>query len=322
MAYRSGIATQLGFAVESTVGTYATPDHFLEYDSETIKNTIARMESKALRANNRVLRTDRWAPGAISVAGDIEVPLFTKGMLPLYKAMFGGLTSSADGAGFKWQSAISDPYGYALTMQVARPDINGTINPFSYLGCKVSAWDLSGAPNDYAKLKLSVSGNQEVTNQTLAAASYPSTVEPLNCTEGTITIAGVSYNITNFSISNTVGIKLDRYYVGSQFRKEPVVNAYDQPKVSFTADFDSLTPYQLYTAGTLADIELTFTGTATYDTGKHFKVTVSVPNVRFDGDTPNVAGPDILQHTMTGVGLYDGSNDAISLAAYTSESAL
>ena len=59
MALNSGLAAQFGVAEETTWGTAATPDRFYEFVSEGIKNDLARIESKGLRSQNRVLRSDR-----------------------------------------------------------------------------------------------------------------------------------------------------------------------------------------------------------------------------------------------------------------------
>jgi hypothetical protein len=34
----------------------------------------------------------------------------------------------------------------------------------------------------------------------------------------------------------------------------------------------------------------------------------------FDGDTPAVGGPDVVDQSLKGVGLYDGTNSPISVA--------
>ena len=60
MSTASGIAGSFGYGADTTWGTYKAPDHFVEVVSESLKLQIDRIESKGIRASNRVLRSDRW----------------------------------------------------------------------------------------------------------------------------------------------------------------------------------------------------------------------------------------------------------------------
>lgn len=322
MAIRSGLATQFGFAQETTWGTYKAPDHFLEYTTESIKNNIARIESKGLRSNNRTLRTDRWAAGRVDVTGDLTFDVMDQGFLLLMKNCLGTATQTADGAGSKWAMTPGDPYGLGLTLQIGRPDVSGTVQPFTYTGCKVTQWELSNSVDNFLQLKASFNGQQETTAQALAAASYPTTQHLLDFTEGTISIGGSSYNIKDWSLIGTTGVKTDRYFVGSQLKQEQIINAWATYGVNFTAEFPSLTPYQLYTNGTLATISLTYTGKTSYDTNKFYRWVITLQNVRFDGATPNVNGTDVLDLPLSGVVLNDAVNPVVEVDIYTSESTL
>src|SRR5574343_15397 len=89
MAIRSGVAAQLGFAEETTWGTFSTPTRFLEVNSFAIQNQVERIESSAIRASNRVLRQDRWAANPKGVSGTLELEVMTKGFGLLLKHMLG-----------------------------------------------------------------------------------------------------------------------------------------------------------------------------------------------------------------------------------------
>lgn len=322
MSIRSGLATQFGFAQETTWGTVQTPDHFLEFTTESLKNTIDRIESKGLRANNRTLRTDRWAAGKIGIAGDVEFDVMDQGFALLAKNCLGSSVKTTDGAGFKYANTPGDPYGLGMTLQVGRPDVGGVIQPFTYTGCKVTSWELSNSVDNFLHLKVTYDGQNEGTATSLAAASYPATQHLLDFTEGVITIAGQSYNITDWTLTANMGPKPDRYFVGAQTKQEQIINAWATYAISFTLELPSLVPYQLYTAGTLATIVLTYTGHTTYDTAKPYKQVITLQNVRFDGETPNISSPDITMLTLPGVVLNDGTNPVVEWDIYTSESAL
>jgi hypothetical protein len=172
-------------------------------------------------------------------------------------------------------------------------------------------------------LKPTLDGQQESTSQGLAAASYPASTELFYFTEGTITVGGSSsYNIKSWSVKNTVGIKQDRYFInGSGLKSEQIINAWAQPSGSIDAEFTDLTGYNLFINGTISQIVLTYQTVTTYDTAKPYKLVVTLPACRFDGDTPNLAGPDVLDFSGNFVVLNDGTNSPISIDYYTSDSA-
>lgn len=323
MAIRSGIAAQLGVAAETTWGTFQTPDHWYEPDSESFGLTINRIESQGLRQNNRLTRTDRWAAGSIDVKGDIELPVLSKSFGLLFKHMLGASNITADGAGFKHTSSMGDPFGLGLTVQIGRPDVGGTVRPFSYTGCKVDNWELSNAVDDMLKLKLGFDGANETTAQALASPSYAAGTEVFYFTEGQITVGGSSsYNVHNWNVQNSVGIKGDRYFINSSgVKKEQIINAFMQPQGTLSCEFTDLTGYNLYTSGTLADIVLTYTGVLTYDTAKPNKIVITLKNCRFDGSTPNLNGPDIVDFTGNFKLVYDGVNTPVQIDYYTADSA-
>jgi hypothetical protein len=321
MAIRSGIAAQLGIKAETTWNTFAVPDKFYEFDSESLKFNLDRVEGKGLRANNRVLRTDRWNRGKQDVKGDIEMEVLNKGFGLWFHHMLGEIATAADGAGFKHTATVGDPYGLGLTVQVGRPDASGTVRAFSYTGCKVENWEMSNAIDDTLKLRVGLDGAAEDLGQALATASYPASMELFYFTQGTITVGGSSaYDIRSWSVQNTVGIKPDRYFInGTGVKKQQIINAWMNPTGNLSAEFTDLTGYNLFVNGTLADIVLTYQTVTTYDTAKPFKIVITLKNARFDGETPNVGGPDILDFNGNFKLLNDGTNSPITIEYFTSD---
>src|SRR5580698_4292718 len=61
-----------------------------------------------------------------------------------------------------------------MDIQVGRPQISGvTVQPFTYQGVKVTAWEFTASDNQIAQLKLTLDGQTELTATGLVAASYP-----------------------------------------------------------------------------------------------------------------------------------------------------
>jgi hypothetical protein len=61
---------------------------------------------------------------------------------------------------------------------------------------------------------------------------------------------------------------------------------------------------------------------ATYDTAKPFKLVLTLQNCRFDGDTPDVGGPDVLEQSLPFKVLDDGTNPVVQVDYYTGRDAV
>jgi hypothetical protein len=300
MAIPSGLSAQLGTVDEVTYGTPVTVDRFFEFRDESLKLDIERIESTALRSGSRVLRSDRWAAGQKSVTGDITMELANKSFGRWFKHMFGGVASAQpDSVGNPtvWLHTFTPgdiPVGQ--TIQVGRPDTGGTVRPFTYHGCKVSEWTLECSVGEIATVQTSILGEDEDTATALASVSYPSSLALMTFVQGTLTIGGSAADVKSASVQGNNGLAEDRYFLGSQLRKNPLEAAMREYTGTFEAEFESLTAYNRFVNGTEAEIVLLFQG-ATISTTYKYETKVTA-NVRFDGETPNVSGPEIVAQTM------------------------
>lgn len=324
MAIRSGLAAQLGVAAETTYGTGVTVDHFYEFNSESLALTIERIESAGLRANNRVLRSDRFVAGKKSVEGEIEAEIQSKGFGLLFKAALGASSiSTPSGATLArlHRHTLADPYGQSYTIQVGRPDTSGTVQPFTYTGCKVSEFSLTNSLDEFLVGNWTFDGQAETTGTALATASYSASTELLAWTGGVVNIASSAVAVvTDVEINVTTGIKTDRYTINSSpVKKEQIISEMTEISGTITAEFDSLTNYNRFVNGTLAQIDCTWTGTTAIEGSTFPYVKVTMPKCRFDGTTPAVEGPDVLTIEMPFKALYDGTNEAITLDYQTSD---
>lgn len=320
MADRSGIGAQLGLAEETTFGTYVAPARFIEFASETVTYSIARDESKGLRSGQRVLRSDHWKAGKIAAAGDLNLEVGNRGFGLLFKHMLGAVATTADGAGFKHSCTIGDLFGKSLTAQVGKPDIGGVVDPFSYTGLKITDWDLANSPDNFLDLRLGVLGQNETTAQALGSATAPTETEILHWSGATLTIGGASPTLVQaVSLSGRNNFKGDRYgLVGATTFKEPIENALREITGTVDVEWEGTTNYARFTGGTTAQIIATWTAVATYDTAKPYKLVITMPACRFDGDTPNVAGEDVLMQNIPFKAL-DAGAGAITVDYYTAD---
>jgi hypothetical protein len=95
---------------------------------------------------------------------------------------------------------------------------------------------------------------------------------------------------------------------------------------SATADFSDLTQYNRFAsatrAGALAAIVATFDGPVAHGGSTLPRLEVTIPAARFDAVDVNVSGPEALKQDISGVGLFDGTNSAVTVTYRTTDSAI
>lgn len=339
MATPSGIASQLGIADETVYGTIVTPTRFLEFNSEGIKLDRQQVESKGLRSSNRVLRSDRQAVNRKGAGGPVELEVPSNGFGLFMKHTFGAaaLTTPAGGTlSRKIRSVLTDPTGLFFTTQVGRPDNAGTVQPFTYSGCKVASWEISCDVDGVLTIKLDVDARDEATATGLAAASFPATAELFYFTGAQVSLggtytfpasvdtvtSGVAVDVKKFSLKGDNKIKTDRYFLRSNsLKKEPLPNDFYDVNGSIDVEFSTLTDYTRYSSGTPFVLRAQFVGSL-IEGAINRMVEIILPCVRCDGETPGVDGPDVLEHSLAFTMLNDGTNPPLIVNYFTTDVAL
>lgn len=317
MAIRSGIAAQIGLSAETTWGTYVAPDHWYEFNEEDLSLSIEPIESAGIRANNRVLRTDRWAQGQKRAEGSVtmEVPSKSFGLIAKHALGSATITTPSGATNARLhRHVLGDPYGLGLTVQVGRPDNAGTVQPFSYTGAKISELTLSNSVDEILQAEIGLVAQNETTSQALASASYPSGNQVFNWTQGVITIGGSTVGVvTDFEVTINNGLKDDRYFLGAATMSQPIIANMTEITGSMTVEWSGLTDYNRFVNGTIASVTAKWTAATAIEGSTYPYVEVTLPDCRFDGDTPNVGGPDVITHDLTFKALYDGSDQPITI---------
>jgi len=331
MAIRSGLAAQLGLAESSTFGTYQTPTRFLEFTEESLEYQIERVESAGLRANNRVLRTDRYAPGQKRVEGSINLEPATKGYgLILKHALGSSSISTPSGATLARLHAhtLGDIYGTSLTVQVGRPDTSGTVQPFSFLGCRVDSINFTSSVDEILQSEVSLVGQDMTTAQSLATATYPTTgsaasYEQFYWTQGVVSVAGSTVAVvTDFELEINNNLKSDRYFLRGATMSEPILAGMTEITGKITMEFLNLTAYTRFTANTQAAINAKWTAATAIEGSAYPYFEIDIAKARFDsGGDPQVGGPDVLTQELPFKVLYDGSSGPITINYLTSDTA-
>ena len=281
-----GADAQIGWKSEVTPGTAVVVDTFQPFRSENIKQNIEYLDTQTISARKVLRLTKR---GSQMVEGGFTTELANTDIATLLKHAFGTVVTAGAGP-YTHTFTPGDLTGDAMTIQVGRPASSGTVHPFTYAGCKVANWTISASVGEIATLEVGIIGMTETTATALATASYDSTWEPFVFTEASLSIAGSSVGtVRDVSISGDNAIET-RVRLGSGTSKEPLEIGLRDYSGTITTDFDSLTHYNLFTAGTEAALVMTF------DNGTEDLVITT--NVQLTGETPEVSGFDLLAQSL------------------------
>lgn len=307
MSLKSGLAAQLGVKAETTWGTFVAPTRFYPLLSESLTEEIDRLESEGIIAGRRILASEQWAAGNVDVGGDIKTELYQQGMGALLKACFGAVSTSGSGP-YTHTLTPGDLTDDHLSIQVGKPDVAGTVQPFSFYGMKVTDWELSIDAGGLVMLTTSVVGKQLATSDSLATASFGAgSATPFTFKHASASIAGGAANVKKLTIKGSNGLDTDRRFIGSEYRAEPLEADLREYSGSVDLEFESLTQYNRFrNANEVALV-------ATISAGASASLTTTM-NVRFDGSTPEVDGRGIVQ-LSTPYKVIGTTTDALGITA-------
>jgi hypothetical protein len=288
MAAPHGIAAQVGVKTESVVGTAVTVDKFLPFLSEGVKQDIARLDSMALRAGRRT--THGFRPGGKTIQGPLNLELPNVDIAMLLKHVFGAVVTTGSGP-YTHTYTPGDLTGKSFTYQVGRPDTNGTVQPYTYAGCKIASAELACSAGELASLTVDISAMSETTATALAAAAYTAGYAPFSFVDGALTIAAVAVaTVQSATLSINNNLAVDRHRFNSASVREQLQNGLAEFTGSIVTDFESLTAYNRFVNADQAAMVLSFTNGAD-------SLTITM-NVRFDGETPEVGGVEMLKQSL------------------------
>lgn len=326
MVIGSGLGGQIGFADESTYGTYATPARFLEFNSESLKADVVHVESRGI-GTGRWLKSGRHKEYSKGANGSIELDVMTKGFGLLFEHMLGSYANTVVAGAERRGRSTPDANGKAgqsLTIQVGRPDVGGTSRPFNYEGCKIVGWEFAAALDDPLRLTIDIDAENEQTTSALETASYPSAAEIFVMSEGALTLAGSSISVKSFRIRSEEGLDTDRRFIGNT-KKEPLAAGPATISGVLDFEFEALTRHGQWKAGTeVANLIATFTSPTTIAGGGGagpYKIVITIPLIRFTDGGPNVGGPEILQESLGFEALNDGSNPVCTIDLHSTDTA-
>lgn len=291
MALKSGMNSSLGVVDEVTYGTYVAPTRWVPHVSSPLDHTIDRIESEGIMAGRRVLDADQWAAGNIGVKVPLGLELYDKTIGLFFKHMFGGVVTTGSGP-YTHTFTPGDLTGKFFTAQIGTPNTtDGTVHPFSLLGCKIPSWELGLKAGEKATLGIDVIAKTVTTAQSLAAVSYATGIGlGMTFVGASVTLAGSAYKTEEMTLSGDNGLEVERRFIGDQTIDEPLEANLREYKGMLNSEFFDLTAYNRFVNGTTAALVLALAkGTAT---------ATATMNVRFDGDAPKVEGRGLVKNAL------------------------
>ena len=338
----SGLGVTVGWAQEVAVGTFVTPTRWLPHLKATLKWKKKVVEGEVLRGN-RFLLGSRRAMVSHTVDGSFEYTVVDRQLGLFFKNALGCATpviSEIGSSGVYIQTFTTGALeGLSLACQKGVPQLpGGTVFPLSYNGLKVLTWDLTVARDQLAKFSFTTDGWSEVTTTAYTAATYltgASAPNVLSFAEGALYVNGTvttSSGVTSISgtaapvgVVSAVTIKGDnkvtqaRFPLGSQVKKEQVSNAFSA--VTGTVEIEFATKADFYTAfkaDTKLALHFTLTGPKVGTSGtNHSAIDVIIPEIFWEGETPDEQGPAVIKCKVPFTALDDGLGDPVLQLRYT-----
>jgi Phage tail tube protein len=328
---RSGLGAQLGVATETTVGTFKAPTRFFPFESESLSLEKNYVKSAGLRAGRMSQAENLHRATTRTVGGDFNIEFFDQGMGVLLNQLHGNTVTPTkleekSKKVFKQvhEIGLTDPFGKALTVQVGRPDTANTVQPFSYLGCKIVEYKLSIEAGGIASLSISVDGTDELTSQSLGSASYDADALPFTFQQMVAKIGGSSIgNVRSIDLSVAVGMNTERFHLGNKgVKDQAIVNELLAVTADATLEFANLNDHNRYTEEKVVELALLGTGAEIGTEGETFAANFTLPAAKQVSSSPMVSGPDVLTTDVTFEALDNGTKAPLTAELLSTDTAI
>lgn len=325
MAIGSGLDTQHGMKAESVYGTPVTVDSFTDIESETVKAVVTKIESAPVRG--LTMRKANVKTVISGAGGDIVYPFYNKGMGKLLKQCFGSVVSAVVGATTEYTHTFTldeaaGKRGTMATVQLGRASVDGTVRPFTYEGGKVTAFTISMDDQGLLKLTITWDFEDEKTGTALASASYVTNLEMFGWNLATVSLGGTPVFVKTFSMNVAWAFDVERRGLSQTLKKEPIANGKVVVTGEMEGEFESLTHYNNFIAGTTEELIFTVTGSDIPSETEPYQIVITVASAELTGDTPNASGPAILMQPRPWRALDNDTDPLVELVVHNDETTI
>ncbi len=360
----SGLAGQLVALNEGTYGvapTLTSPKTY-EFKNESLKLKKNTVQGQGLHGKVGTLplydRTARRVLTTYDAAGNIVMDLpgnqlgfWLQHMIGSYGQTLATPTEIGTTGVFTQVHQPGSLQGHSFAVQKGVPATDGTIEPFTYVGCKVESWQITCEVNQIAELQLTLdarnelagSGNGDPLNGSVPALATPGYTAGMELfhfreatlltggtptlTSGTVSLVGATAaaNVKKAVLTHAVAMDKQRIFLGNNgFKSEQLENGYRKIGGSFDMEFLSAESiYNAFSDDTTTSIELKFVGPIIGTSGTNTAILdVIIPNIKLDGDSPAIGGPGIVTPSIPFTGLDDEATTQIQFTYQSTDTTL
>jgi hypothetical protein len=320
----SGISAQVGMAAESTFGTGVTVTRFAETDNWKPKPNKNIYQSSGLAAGLFVDRSSRRVETSRSYELSFSVDVLARSFGLMFRQLFGSTAAPVQQAAttaYLQTHTLADLLGISSTIQAGEPSTDGTVNPYTYLGCRAKTFEFTQEVDKALSLQTTWDAKDRTEATALASASYSAAVEQPFHWGGFLVKAHNTYG-SEAAISGITKLKLkiDRkqhvgwYADGTGRHAQPVLN--DKSEVitgTLSSDFvDKTILRDRFAAETGFALLLQWTGDLIAST-YYEQLTIRLPKCFLDTDGTEAKSDEVLMGDFDFTALSDGTNPPISL---------
>lgn len=334
----------LGLKKESAYGTYAAPDQFLEFISESFDAGVTFTQGEGMRPGARVARAGRRRITKIEPSGSIEFEAPTSGLGAILQAVFGQVTNTevptATGVFQQVHTPATTDFLDSFTIQKGIPPLGGgATHPITFLGAMCNSIELSAAAGELLKVNTEWTAKDVITDQAYEAPSYPTALDLFSFVDGSLFIGNTltdatatalasasgsaAANIRDFSVKYENGLDGEGFNLGGngrRTRKQAVGTAVVSGNL--TAEYDTAMLRDAYLANEGLSMLLNFAHPTEIATGLYSVLQVLVPMVFLDGELPKSNGGDVITQSIPFVGLDTLSGAPIKVVYRTLDTAV
>lgn len=316
---------------ESPYGTAATLTRAFEAQNDPWKRDQKPIRSVGMRAGMQAARSDRSVMVNMGAKGSIELDVLNLGMGLLLRDLFGSSTGPTLVSGTtrdQVHSTTKDGPASSATIQLLKPFVDGSTQPFTYTGCVATGWELTAETDKYLKLKADYHARNEDTAVGAGTPVYPAGAVPFQWDQVlTSTVGGTPIDFSKITVKADHKMATGRRFLKSGSanaqQKQPRVGDLPEYSGQLEAEFASLAEYSRFVAGTILPAVFKWRG-AQIDASPQtfFELTVDLAAIQYTGETPEVSLSDLPKQPLPFDILHNGTDPAVQVTIRSNEAAL
>jgi hypothetical protein len=225
-----------------------------------------------------------------------------------------------------WEISVSTGALVQLTLSLdGRVELGGTTNIDPFLNSAgipaLASWAESGVESTADPLNVF-----HFREATLLSGGVPTLTGSAGSQVLTLASSPTALgNVTTANVKESHSLDTTRYFLNSNgFKQEQVENGFRQLTGGFDIEWvSSEAMYAAFAADTTLSLQLTFTGGIAGTTGSnHDTVSITIPAIKLDGESPKVGGPGVIIQSCSFTGLDDEATAPYQIQYISSDSSV